>query len=159
MWRLKLTIVKNSRCLHAKLSITKYQWQLNSCVICVLAMLCVQIKFMVANVFVCKFADVGCSKSLVNYKQTDFSAMRLKLLQLLHLFAVPQSRRGSQEKIFFTLLKFELECISLPKFDLGYWNLPKRLEYIKSEWTSSNLPKSFQMYPKFNKAVLITQNR
>ena len=102
MWRLKLTIVKNSRCLHAKLSITKYQWQLNSCVICVLAMLCVQIKFMVANVFVCKFADVGCSKSLVNYKQTDFSAMRLKLLQLLHLFAVPQSRRGSQEKIFLT---------------------------------------------------------
>ena len=159
MWRLKLTIVKKSRCLHAKLSITEYQWQLNSCVSCVLAMLCVQIKFMAANLFLSKFADVGCSNSLMNYKQTDFSAMRLELLQLVHLFAVPQSRRGNQEAIFFTLPKLEWECFSLPKFDLGCWNLPKRLEYIKSEWTSSNLPKSFQMYPKFNKAVLITQNR
>ena len=126
MWRLKLTIVKKSRCLHAKLSITEYQWQINSFVSCVPSMLCVQIKLMVANVFLYKFADVGCSKSLVNYKQTDFSAMRLKLLQLIHLFAVPQSRRGSQEAIFFTLPKIWMRVFQFARIWFRLLELTQR---------------------------------
>ena len=66
---------------------------------------------------------------------------------------------AARRKYFLLDPKYERECFSLPKIDLGCWNFPKGLEYIKSEWTSSNLSKSLQMYPKFNKAVLITQNR